>query len=140
MVANVSNVLQRDRFPPFIHFPPVVSVCLGTDLLIKQNHSGGTHNLHWGVSDLKITLHAVLTCPAARSRRWIELSLEEQRAYVMRLLDALEVTDRDKRLKVARAILYLAQGVWDKHHTVTHIVWSYIEKPRNVLTRVNKVI
>lgn len=28
----------------------------------------------------------------------------------MRLLDALEVTDRDKRLKVARAILYLAQG------------------------------
>lgn len=36
--------------------------------------------------------------------------MEEQRAYVMRLLDALEVTDRDKRLKVARAILYLAQG------------------------------
>lgn len=30
----------------------------------------------------------------------------------MRLLDALEVTDRDKRLKVARAILYLAQGAW----------------------------
>lgn len=28
----------------------------------------------------------------------------------MRLLDALEVTDRDKRLKVSRAILYLAQG------------------------------
>jgi hypothetical protein len=40
----------------------------------------------------------------------VELSVEEQRAYVMRLLDALEVTDRDKRLKVARAILYLAQG------------------------------
>lgn len=58
----------------------------------------------------------------------------------MRLLDALEVTDRDKRLKVARAILYLAQGVWDKHHTVTHIVWSYIEKHRNALTRINKVI
>ena len=30
----------------------------------------------------------------------------------MRLLDALEVTDRDKRLKVARAILYLAQGAY----------------------------
>lgn len=41
----------------------------------------------------------------------MELRVEEQRAYVMRLLDALEVTDRDKRLKVARAILYLAQGV-----------------------------
>jgi len=48
--------------------------------------------------------------PAARDRRWIELTVEEQRSYVMRLLDALEVTDRDKRLKVARAILYLAQG------------------------------
>lgn len=48
--------------------------------------------------------------PPARSRRWIELPAEEQRAYVMRLLDALEVTDRDKRLKVSRAILYLAQG------------------------------
>uniref|UniRef100_H3DMF4 Striatin interacting protein 2 n=1 Tax=Tetraodon nigroviridis TaxID=99883 RepID=H3DMF4_TETNG len=35
----------------------------------------------------------------ARSRRWSELPLEEQRAHVMRLLDALEVTDRDKRLK-----------------------------------------
>lgn len=41
----------------------------------------------------------------------MELRVEEQKAYVMRLLDALEVTDRDKRLKVARAILYLAQGV-----------------------------
>lgn len=47
---------------------------------------------------------------AARGRRWIELVVDEQRAYVMRLLDSLEVTDRDKRLKVARAILYLAQG------------------------------
>lgn len=47
---------------------------------------------------------------AARGRRWIDLSAEERRTYVMRLLDALEVTDRDKRLKVARAILYLAQG------------------------------
>uniref|UniRef100_A0A8C5BAZ0 Striatin interacting protein 2 n=1 Tax=Gadus morhua TaxID=8049 RepID=A0A8C5BAZ0_GADMO len=51
---------------------------------------------------------------AVRGRRWVELSVEEQRAYVMRLLDALEVTDRDKRLKVARAILYLAQGVYDE--------------------------
>lgn len=49
--------------------------------------------------------------PAAGGRRWTELTVDEQRAYVMRLLDALEVTDRDKRLKVARAILYLAQGV-----------------------------
>ena len=56
---------------------------------------------------LKIILHVL---PVARGKRWIELTVDEQRAYVMSLLDALEVTDRDKRLKVARAILYLAQG------------------------------
>uniref|UniRef100_A0A4W4DRU4 Striatin interacting protein 2 n=1 Tax=Electrophorus electricus TaxID=8005 RepID=A0A4W4DRU4_ELEEL len=50
---------------------------------------------------------------------------EEQRAYIMRLLDALEVTDRDKRLKVARAILYLAQGVFDECDTETDVLhWS----------------
>uniref|UniRef100_A0A667YUL4 Striatin interacting protein 2 n=1 Tax=Myripristis murdjan TaxID=586833 RepID=A0A667YUL4_9TELE len=58
-------------------------------------------------------------------RRWIELTPEEQRAYVMRLLDALEVTDRDKRLKVARAILYLAQGVFDECDTDVDVLhWS----------------
>uniref|UniRef100_A0A672PM86 Striatin-interacting protein 1 homolog n=1 Tax=Sinocyclocheilus grahami TaxID=75366 RepID=A0A672PM86_SINGR len=57
--------------------------------------------------------------------QWMELSMEEQRAYVMRLLDALEVTDRDKRLKVARAILYLAQGVFDECDTETDVLyWS----------------
>uniref|UniRef100_A0AAX7SJ96 Striatin interacting protein 2 n=1 Tax=Astatotilapia calliptera TaxID=8154 RepID=A0AAX7SJ96_ASTCA len=61
----------------------------------------------------------------ARGRRWIELTVEEQRAYVMRLLDALEVTDRDKRLKVARAILYLAQGVFDECDTEVDVLhWS----------------
>ncbi|XP_034720015.1 striatin-interacting protein 1 homolog [Etheostoma cragini] len=61
----------------------------------------------------------------ARGRRWIELTLEEQRTYVMRLLDALEVTDRDKRLKVARAILYLAQGVFDECDTEVDVLhWS----------------
>eukprot|EP00064_Thunnus_orientalis_P004897 superscaffoldBa00000464_g4910 len=61
----------------------------------------------------------------ARGRRWIELTVEEQRTYVMRLLDALEVTDRDKRLKVARAILYLAQGVFDECDTEVDVLhWS----------------
>uniref|UniRef100_A0A8D3CPM0 Striatin interacting protein 2 n=1 Tax=Scophthalmus maximus TaxID=52904 RepID=A0A8D3CPM0_SCOMX len=50
---------------------------------------------------------------------------DEQRAYVMRLLDALEVTDRDKRLKVARAILYLAQGAFDECDTEVDVLhWS----------------
>lgn len=53
-------------------------------------------------------------------RRWIELTVEEQRTYVMRLLDALEVTDRDKRLKVARAILYLAQGASSRYITTSN--------------------
>ncbi|MBN3277322.1 STRP2 protein, partial [Polyodon spathula] len=47
-----------------------------------------------------------------KDKRWIELDIPDQKAYVMRLLDALEVTNRDKRLKVSRAILYLVQGVF----------------------------
>jgi len=49
-----------------------------------------------------------------QGRRWLELDGAQQKAYVMRLLDGLEVVNRDKRLKVARAILYLAQG--KDHH------------------------
>uniref|UniRef100_A0A8C5TPR2 Far11/STRP N-terminal domain-containing protein n=1 Tax=Malurus cyaneus samueli TaxID=2593467 RepID=A0A8C5TPR2_9PASS len=45
-------------------------------------------------------------------RRWPELDGAQQKAYVMRLLDGLEVVNRDRRLRVARAILYLAQGVF----------------------------
>uniref|UniRef100_A0A674ESN5 Striatin interacting protein 2 n=2 Tax=Salmo trutta TaxID=8032 RepID=A0A674ESN5_SALTR len=61
----------------------------------------------------------------SNSERWIELGQEQQRAYVMRLLDALEVTDRDKRLKVARAILYLAQGVFDECDMDADVIhWS----------------
>ncbi|XP_076153357.1 striatin-interacting protein 1 homolog isoform X1 [Alosa pseudoharengus] len=47
-----------------------------------------------------------------KERKWVDLKWAEQKAHVMRLLDALEVTDRNKRLRVARAILYLAQGVF----------------------------
>ncbi|XP_043932132.1 striatin-interacting protein 1 [Protopterus annectens] len=45
-------------------------------------------------------------------RKWLELDIEQHRAHVMRLLDALDSTSREKRLKVARAILYLAQGTF----------------------------
>ncbi|KAK2517239.1 hypothetical protein Q9233_013267 [Columba guinea] len=61
----------------------------------------------------------------AQGRRWLELDGAQHKAYVMRLLDALEVVNRDKRLKVARAILYLAQGVFgdcDNDGDVLH--WS----------------
>ncbi|MBN3298416.1 STRP2 protein, partial [Amia calva] len=60
-----------------------------------------------------------------KDKKWTELSLSEQKAYVMRLLDMLEVTDRDKRLKVARAILYLAQGVFEECNTEVDVLqWS----------------
>ncbi|XP_064200917.1 striatin-interacting protein 1 homolog isoform X2 [Anguilla rostrata] len=60
-----------------------------------------------------------------KKKKWIELGLSEQRAYVMRLLDSLEVTNREKRLKVARAVLYLAQGVFDECDTEADVLhWS----------------
>ncbi|KAJ8269741.1 hypothetical protein COCON_G00123480 [Conger conger] len=60
-----------------------------------------------------------------KEQKWIELGVSEQRAYVMRLLDSLEVTNRDKRLKVARAVLYLAQGVFDECDTEEDVLhWS----------------
>lgn len=43
-------------------------------------------------------------------KKWTELDAAEHRAHTMRLLDGLEVIAREKRLKVARAILYMAQG------------------------------
>lgn len=44
-------------------------------------------------------------------KKWTELDAEQHRAHAMRLLDSLEVIAREKRLKVARAILYMAQGL-----------------------------
>lgn len=43
-------------------------------------------------------------------QKWTELDLVQHRAHAMRLLDGLDVIGRERRLKVARAILYMAQG------------------------------
>ncbi|OXB56067.1 hypothetical protein ASZ78_013149 [Callipepla squamata] len=51
-------------------------------------------------------------CPQARGRQWPELDTVQQRAHVLRLLEGLEVVSRERRLRTARAILYLAQGVF----------------------------
>ncbi|KAI1883461.1 hypothetical protein AGOR_G00231680 [Albula goreensis] len=60
-----------------------------------------------------------------KEKKWTQLGVSEQKAYVMRLLDMLEVTNREKRLKVARAILYLAQGVFDECDTEVDVLhWS----------------
>ena len=44
------------------------------------------------------------------TKEWLEVEEDAQKTYVMGLLDRLEVVSREKRLKVARAVLYLAQG------------------------------
>ncbi|NXS57046.1 STRP1 protein, partial [Brachypteracias leptosomus] len=47
-----------------------------------------------------------------REKKWTELDRNQHRTHAMRLLDGLEVTAREKRLRVARAILYVAQGTF----------------------------
>nr|XP_009931450.1 PREDICTED: striatin-interacting protein 1 [Opisthocomus hoazin] len=47
-----------------------------------------------------------------RDKKWTELDKNQHRTHAMRLLDGLEATEREKRLKVARAILYVAQGTF----------------------------
>lgn len=51
-----------------------------------------------------------LCCVLVSDKKWTELDAAQHRAHAMRLLDSLEVIAREKRLKVARAILYMAQG------------------------------
>uniref|UniRef100_A0A7N6A483 Striatin interacting protein 1 n=1 Tax=Anabas testudineus TaxID=64144 RepID=A0A7N6A483_ANATE len=50
--------------------------------------------------------------PHVSEKKWTELDAAQHRAHAMRLLDSLEVIAREKRLKVARAILYMAQGTF----------------------------
>ncbi|XP_019501691.1 PREDICTED: striatin-interacting protein 2 isoform X6 [Hipposideros armiger] len=60
-----------------------------------------------------------------QGKEWLELEEDAQKTYVMGLLDRLEVVSRERRLKVARAVLYLAQGTFgecDSEVDVLH--WS----------------
>eukprot|EP00061_Rhincodon_typus_P016619 g44927.t1 len=68
-----------------------------------------------------------------KGKKWVELEEDEHKSYLMRLLDGLEVINREKRLKFARAILYLAQGeskvldigVFDDCYTETEVIhWA----------------
>ncbi|XP_042326250.1 striatin-interacting protein 2 isoform X2 [Sceloporus undulatus] len=60
-----------------------------------------------------------------KDKRWSELDLSRQKTYVMCLLDGLEVVSREKRLRVARAILYLAQGVFGECDTEAEVLdWT----------------
>ncbi|GCB65350.1 hypothetical protein scyTo_0007697 [Scyliorhinus torazame] len=60
-----------------------------------------------------------------KGKKWVELEEDEHKSYLMRLLDGLEVISRERRLKFARAILYLAQGVFEDCYTETEVVhWA----------------
>ncbi|XP_044135911.1 striatin-interacting protein 2 [Bufo gargarizans] len=57
--------------------------------------------------------------------RWASLGLAQHRTHVMRLLDELEVVIREQRFSAARAILYLAQGVFGECDTESDVLyWS----------------
>ncbi|XP_066526737.1 striatin-interacting protein 1 homolog isoform X2 [Hoplias malabaricus] len=58
-------------------------------------------------------------------QRWVDLDSEQRRTHAMRLVNALDVTGRDKRLKVARAILYMAQGTFAECNSEAEVQhWS----------------
>ncbi|XP_069764989.1 striatin-interacting protein 1 homolog isoform X2 [Narcine bancroftii] len=60
-----------------------------------------------------------------KGKKWVELEEAEHKEYLMRLLDGLEIINGEKRLKFARAILYLAQGVFDDCYTEPEVVhWA----------------
>uniref|UniRef100_A0A8B9GFG0 Striatin interacting protein 1 n=1 Tax=Amazona collaria TaxID=241587 RepID=A0A8B9GFG0_9PSIT len=56
-----------------------------------------------------------------RDKKWTELDRNQHRTHAMRLLDGLEVTAREKRLRVARAILYVAQGTFGECGSETEV-------------------
>lgn len=43
---------------------------------------------------------------------WQNISVEQQKSIIFKLLDQLEVSNKQWRMKAARCILYLAQGCW----------------------------
>ena len=42
--------------------------------------------------------------------RWRELTDDVRKMHILRLLNATDVSDRNKRMAAVRSILYLAQG------------------------------
>lgn len=45
---------------------------------------------------------------------WQNLSETEQKSAIYKLLDQLEVSNKELRMKAARCFLYLAQGCWSE--------------------------
>ncbi|KAK2147060.1 hypothetical protein LSH36_572g01086 [Paralvinella palmiformis] len=51
------------------------------------------------------------------SQPWIKSTDTEHREHILRLMNATEVSDHDKRMQAIRAILYLCQGVFGELET-----------------------
>ena len=43
---------------------------------------------------------------------WQRLSIQQRKSVVMKLLDLLEVSNKQLRMRAARCILYMVQGCW----------------------------
>lgn len=43
---------------------------------------------------------------------WQNLTTEQQKSIIHKLLDQLELSNKQTRMKAARCILYIAQGCW----------------------------
>lgn len=43
---------------------------------------------------------------------WQKLPVTQRRSIIMKLLDQLDVSERQIRMRAARCILYIAQGCW----------------------------
>lgn len=43
---------------------------------------------------------------------WQRLTLDSRKSVIMKLLDQLEVSNKQLRMRAARCILYIAQGCW----------------------------
>lgn len=58
------------------------------------------------------------------SQPWTELSVENRKTHILRLLNATDVSDYDKRMKTVRSILYLCQGLSHVYLWLQALNWS----------------
>ena len=59
------------------------------------------------------------------SNQWLEMNPNERKRVVEMLLDYIELSDREKRFKAIKAILYLVQGVFYECSTKDQVMWSH---------------
>lgn len=56
---------------------------------------------------------------------WVKSNDTERREHILRLMNATEVSDHDKRMEAIRAVLYLCQG---RPHSIFLDVLYFIQK------------